>query len=104
MRDGDARDLLGEGPLHAVSVAAEEPPYYQPDHGLLPADRGIRQATLVAAVNSAGSGSATGTDSVGLNDARMQLDPCAPPNNLVDDQRGEMGKQRLQTTIVAPPT
>jgi hypothetical protein len=52
VRDGQARDLLGERAARAGRVVAEEPADpQQHDHGLA-ADRGIGQAPLVAAVHS----------------------------------------------------
>lgn len=73
-----------KGPLRAVGFVAEEPPHQQPDHGLLPTDRRVSEATLEAALHLAGSDTAPGTGSVGMKDARMQFEPYYSPNNLID--------------------
>jgi hypothetical protein len=104
VRNSDAGDLLGERPLRAVSVVAEESPHQQPDHRLLPTDRGVRQEPLVTAMHPAGSDATTRAGSIDLTNPGLQLELCPLLNNLLDRQRSEVRKQRLQTRIVAPPT
>lgn len=53
--DGQPGNLLGEGRLDAVEVAAPKPQNTQVDDGFLVADGRVAQPTLVAAVHPAGN-------------------------------------------------
>lgn len=49
--EGQVGYLLGEGPLLAAGVVAEEPAYLQVEHGLLVPDRGVWDLALIPAVH-----------------------------------------------------
>jgi hypothetical protein len=72
---GQAGDLLGEGAGRAGWVVAEEPAHPKPQHHLLPADGGVGQGALVAAVHLGGRVTALGT--AGASGAWGDADPQA---------------------------